>query len=200
MSELFHWLLKSGLDWAVRICLSLAGLAFAMLTCLTIWAYAHNESAVLAGVEFGKSNRTYVTSEAKFPKGAIIVVVGECPAPWTNYLPAIGRFIVGAGKDHAPGYDKWDLQLPEGKVEKRDLMRYQPLDQGGEEKHRLTKEEMPSHTHDSLSSTGKRSPHTVDDTPEEFGIKDKWESTTASGLNVEHNNIPPYLALTFCTL
>ena len=85
------------------------------------------------------------------------------------------RFIVGAGK----GYG---------------LSNYALNEEGGEEKHKLTIEEMPAHSHGYTTNSGRyntgRSSNHCMSAPVE-----RQSGTTGGSL--PHNNLPPYYALTY---
>ena len=124
--------------------------------------------------------------------GAVLAFTTECPAGWEQERRAVGRFIIGAGDDPDPKYEKWTRELDGGEI---DLKDYMLLEAGGEEKHILTINEMPNHAHGGLfASNGQK-----------WGMNDHSQSyyagnaqIAAEGGNVPHNNMPPYIALHFC--
>lgn len=172
-----------------------AGLVAGFLAALgVIWAYL----------------QTFIGSFGLVPKDAVIAFAGECPARgWETYRDGIGKFIVGAG---AGG------KLATGGLTV-DLTAKALLDQGGEEAHRLLLNEMPSHNH-RVSSIYDRDIHdgfggSSEDrglNPEfnpNFPTKPGWSITVhdkflektggnADGSTSAHNNMPPFIALTWC--
>src|SRR3954454_3788842 len=79
------------------------------------------------------------------PAGAILSFdMEKCPDGWREYLPASGRFIVGAGG----GRDKNGTEKDFGRGVPR-------KDQDGEYTHTLSIGEMPSHTHRLNRTKGK---------------------------------------------
>ena len=123
-----------------------------------------------------------------FPSGVIVMWRGHAdkiPDGWvlcdgTNQTPDLrGRFVLGASDERFPG------------------------SRGGEEKHRLSIDEMPRHSHDIRHSVG----------PSSYGTSDRGngiynpniESITYVGLSssshegssAAHNNMPPYYCLHF---
>jgi microcystin-dependent protein len=85
------------------------------------------------------------------------------------------RFIVGAGK--GPGLSKYALNAD-----------------GGKEKHKLTIEEMPAHSHGYTTSSGAYNTGNSGNHCMANPVKSQ-SGTTGGGL--PHNNLPPYYALTY---
>lgn len=116
------------------------------------------------------------------PKGIICAWSGAqdaIPAGWVlcdgdNGTPDLrGRFVLGAG-------DKYKVN-----------------DKGGEETHKLTVSEMPSHTHNMPPfKTSNTNPYIGQYQTKEGGTGGPtyWE-TGSTGGNDAHNNMPPYWAL-----
>ena len=124
---------------------------------------------------------------SEVPTGAVVAfTTADCPAGWSPYDDAEGRFVVGVGRhtEHDPwGIPVADLTL--GNV-------------GGHRTHKLTEDEMPRHVHEFQSSDGYDSPESTDNTPHEFGQKNRHDPTRPTGGDTPHNNMPPYIALTHC--
>ena len=129
-----------------------------------------------------------------FPSGAVVAFDREdgCPAGWSEYRDADGRFIVGTGRHSV--HDAYGNVLDELEFG----------GEGGERTHRLKVKEMPKHHHRHWFSNGAgddRAPD-ADFRPHESGGRDyaQRRDTTATGDNKPHNNMPPYIALRFCRL
>jgi microcystin-dependent protein len=102
-----------------------------------------------------------------------------CPAGWTEFTDASGRFLLARGKGVAADHPFREL--------------------GGEEAHVLTKAEMPRHSHQERGSNrpdvangGAIHAHDVDNGSFEKII------TSEEGEGQPHNNMPPFIALTVC--
>ena len=113
------------------------------------------------------------------PTDAVVAFArSKCPEGWSAYSHANGRVIVGMGKGDG--------------LSNREL-----FEKGGEEKHTLTTNEMPSHTHTvsvgraDTGSGGNKLPYRA------HPNQGAW-NTQASGGSEPHNNMPPYLVLQFC--
>ena len=132
------------------------------------------------------------------PRGVVIAFDRDdldqdtCPKGWRPFELSRGRVIVGAG-DPSGSPGSFGSDENGALLTRRSLREY-----GGTEKHSLVLNEMPSHTHEYQFSSGYDSPHHVDNTPAEFGKKDRIAKTSATGDGVPHNNMPPYVALYFC--
>ena len=126
------------------------------------------------------------------PSGAVVAFAKEhgCPAGWTEYKEAEGRFIVGAGR-HSE-YNQYGNEV---------TMKYVG-DTGGEDQVRLGIDHMPSHFH--------RNPSRGDDAQRrkivwalqaarlgDYGGPDS-RPTEATGGNKPHDNMPPFVALVYC--
>jgi len=118
------------------------------------------------------------------PKGAVMAFnLESCPTGWEKAEFTNGRFIIGVGES-------------EGLTPKN------LLNKGGEEKHKLTIAEMPSHNHE---WKGVRS-----DRPDDRGFGGSEKNVhMAPGHSINnigqyqgggqsHNNMPPFVALLFC--
>ena len=157
--------------------------------------------------------------------GAVVAFAQKCPAGWSAYYPAAGRFLVGAG-DHAETSDhrnkdenKKDLAVFTGP----DDLSYETLREpnaantggklrvGGREKVVLTAEHVHDHQHilkwfgeGNLSLNGIPA---VTDWPKNYqipytssrtGARDDGFVAASGGENAPHDNMPPFLALYFC--
>lgn len=119
----------------------------------------------------------------KIPSGTVIAFDSiKCPnEEWSYFSKASGRFLLGAGKG--------------SNLTSRNIG-----DTGGEEANILSLDEMPAHTHSAKHAEwgqfnwkgGGNDPH--------------WNKTKtftnyetgSAGNNKAHNNMPPFLTLTFC--
>ncbi len=141
--------------------------------------------------------------ELAIPREAIVAFTKPCEEldGWEDYSDSAGKFLLGAGRGvlrprgpHKPSSELSEIQLSEVKAG----------DQGGEEAHILTTNEMPEHNHDSGSGkylvtiTGNLTKENTDSKGgNEINIKDGVK-IRAVGKGMPHNNMPPYVALYFC--
>ena len=142
----------------------------------------------LQGEQGEQGERGIAGTAVHLPNGAVVAfyLSDGCPEGWEKFNLGAGRFIVGVGRHNKKDqYGKPIDELEFG-------------EQGGGRKHKLSKAEMPKHTHEYIFSSGKKSPLHNDTSETEFGLKDESEETTESGKNLPHNNMPPFLALHYC--
>lgn len=111
-------------------------------------------------------------SAQDIPSGAVMAFdLQECPAGWMLFDKGAGRFVLGTSEAFAFGSE------------------------GGEATHRLTVEEMPSHSHgDIVGGDGGTAGMLNDYAYHSSGFR----PIKPSGGNRPHNNMPPYIALTLC--
>ncbi len=113
------------------------------------------------------------------PSGAITAfsLTTTCPSGWSDYASAEGRVIIGVG---TLGSDSYGL----GNI-------------GGEARHKLTVNEMPSHIHraDTWHSGG-GSRFGGGNSGTKDGTNSAW--TNSTGGDQSHENRPPYIALKYC--
>lgn len=117
------------------------------------------------------------------PAGAVMAFdLDSCPEGWEPLDKLAGRVVMGAGMRDGSGLTPRKLG-----------------ETGGEEQHRLTVDEMPSHTHQIVSQA-----HWGDHTHWQAGLGgDDGEfpaslTTTPTGGDKPHNILPPYYVLTYC--
>ena len=124
------------------------------------------------------------------PVGAVVAFRSPdgCPMDqgWKEFKDGAGRFIAGVGR-HAP-YDTYG-----NPVENLALG-----ETGGHRTHRLTREELPAHSHEYVISTGSASRQYEGGSKNQFGKMDRTTQTGPSGKNAPHGNMPPYVALHYC--
>ena len=144
------------------------------------------------GLQFpdGSVQTTAVSSPNSFPSGGIIMwsgAIADIPAGWVlcdgnNGAPDLrNRFIVGAVQD--------DVGTAKTTV-KGSLMVT-----GGEDAHRLTVSEMPSHSHSALR-TEKKVGDAGASSYDKYKCQDGGQTVSAGG-NQLHENCPPFYALAF---
>jgi hypothetical protein len=126
---------------------------------------------------------------------SVVAFAQECKTPWIPYKDAYARVIIGA--------------IPSGDVPPelinhiKEKEKFHLKEKHGEERVKLSIPELPAHTHllpmdrtknktdlQSLTNSGKS----------DEGITSGGQETGNAGNNVAHNNMPPYIALHFCTL
>lgn len=125
------------------------------------------------------------------PKGAVMAFnLPECPMGWRAFAPLSGRVVVGAG---AGNRDSNDHVLTERKLGQS----------GGEEAHKLTIPEMPSHNHGNgdyqnlLMYDGNYTMKDADPSVGEPNIHSFAPEKNVGG-DQPHNNMQPYFVLTYC--
>jgi len=121
------------------------------------------------------------------PPGAVVpFALASCPAGWTAYLPARGRTVIGLG-----GIGAGVLTASTATTNADTL---QGL--GGEDRHVLTVAEMPSHSH----QLGTVPPYDAGGGYSGGGwFGDPTTlTTTSTGGNEPHNNMPLFVALLYC--
>lgn len=111
----------------------------------------------------------------------------ECPAGWIPYADADGRVIVGTGEGNADRFG-------------RPLVKRNLGDHGGEERVQLSVSELPGHRHGVYRHSGERlkSGGVNGSNSEDSGTKVREWETGATGGDQPHNNMPPFIALTYC--
>jgi len=126
-------------------------------------------------------------SEIRIPSGAVLAFKRKsCPAGWKPITIVKGRVIVGAGKGNGMSERKFG-------------------DTGGEEKHCLTKNEMPSHNHYIRRFKGATN-DCLAGSREDYGISTSYNKGTAveknvisvTGGNRPHENMPPFVVMLYC--
>lgn len=129
------------------------------------------------------------------PKGAIAAFgedITACPLGWNLYAPARGRFIIGAGVG-----DSKDMNGV-------DLTDHVVSATGGEERHKLSLEEMPSHRHQSELGTlagdgvygdGPGIPNSIHGVRRAYALS---TYTSTEGGGTPFNTMPPFVALSYC--
>ena len=116
----------------------------------------------------------------------------QCPDGWEIFEQASGRFIVGND-----GRPEWRAIVDSG-----DLV----FAIGGEEQVTLTEAQMPAHVHQTVDAGDPiSSAHVGGGIVERAHIGTRWEgnffanNTFPRGGGQSHNNMPPYVALYWCT-
>jgi hypothetical protein len=113
------------------------------------------------------------------PSAAVIAFDStNCPAGWESFKEGSGRFVLGAGTGS-------------GLTERR------LRQDGGEESHALTVEEMPPHAHAYIDNQYVISSPLNRDRGG-GGTADVKKQTESTGGGKGHNNMPPYIVLQWC--
>lgn len=129
-----------------------------------------------------ESENESLRAAAQIPSGAVMAfdLANGCPDEWSLISDFEGRVIVGAHKDRAAEFG------------------YRAI--GGEEKHRLTVEQMPKHQHAFIGGVG-GGEHDIQFKSAGKGIaklKPGQTVTISAGKGEPFTNMPPYMALFFC--
>jgi hypothetical protein len=142
-------------------------------------------------------------SKLFIPPGMIASFNGYCPAEWSQFEAATGRFLIGAGDEDRfeASLRNWDQLDSEasGGARPVPLTIYGVGDNGGEETHLLSTAELPSHDHAQTWGQGNG-----DKANPQAGKSVETYWMTAQGRTLEtggdqaHNNLPPYVAIRFC--
>lgn len=130
------------------------------------------------------------------PRGAVMAFnIEECPQGWKLFEPAMGRVIVGSGSGNRDPKDEILSDRELGSI-------------GGVEKHILIVPEMPSHNHGGVTgsvgskvsypATPKVSPAGRFTGDNVFTNEPHSHSIAAEGGNSGHNNMQPFVVLTYC--
>ncbi len=118
------------------------------------------------------------------PRGAVMAFnLQECPQGWTDFTPANGRMVLGAGEGNR---DQNDRRLSQREVG----------ESGGTETETLTVEQMPSHRHSGIVAYGG---YSVEHHQSNARIPiQNHGAMGATGGNEPHNNMSPFVVLKFC--
>ena len=125
------------------------------------------------------------------PDGFVVAFAGlECPHGWNEFSAARDRFIVGASSRRPVTPDEDDDGEPEYR-------------RGGAEEVTLTEAQMPAHHHFVRHSDNvdPGQPHSVMTSGQSatFEGRASTRDTDIRGGSQPHENMPPYIALYFCT-
>jgi hypothetical protein len=177
-----------------------AAIVLAILTVVWNWISDGGVIRWLGGVT-KKEFQEIARAPTSLPGGLIVAFNGPCPSSgWRPFAPAVARFVLGAGTPSDP-IKKWRRELPTGGSEEIDLTSRQVGETGGEENHVLKVAELARHAHNTYRTRG------------EPGVGDgkypSWKAmsspaepidvpTQETGGNQPHNNMPPFIALTYC--
>jgi microcystin-dependent protein len=118
---------------------------------------------------------TYLT-----PGAAVVAFeLSNCPSGWEDFKAAQGRMIVGIGQANESSSERTLLE------------------KGCSEKHALTVEELPAHSHPGNVSSGGLS---VEHHQANSGLPvERWSKESGSvGEGQPHENMPPFVALRYC--
>ena len=132
------------------------------------------------------AQRVKVLEKTTIPTGTVLAFDRTtCPKGWEEYTKAAGRTIVGASQRSAT---KTQRNVGE---------------QGGEEFHKLTVEELPKHDHNIKGAASGKTlawyeTRSVGAVPHE-DLKLKSPYNWSAGGSQAHNNMPPYVVLLYCT-
>lgn len=142
-------------------------------------------------LQLGES--AFLTSQGAYPVGSIYLSVNDTdPATlfggtWERI--ARGRFLLGAGANESNSTDYWG-SYPAG------AENFPAGEMGGEPTHKLTVDEMPSHTHiEGLEWRNDTGWGVTGTGPDAHAVVDQGTQTGWAGGDKPHNNMPPYLSV-----
>ncbi len=143
------------------------------------------ENNNLLSVKLEQLNKKLVSSGKIIPADSVAYFnLNSCPLGWSAFKAGVGRFTIALNSDES------------------DRGVYALGDTGGEEVHRLTKQELPRHTHvysDWYYEDRGKDPEFATGHGDDVGIRfDQKRRTEPEGNNKPHNNMPPYIALLQC--
>lgn len=126
------------------------------------------------------ATKGYVDSNGGVPTGAVMAFNATvCPTGWSEFTDARGRVVVGLDPSNA----SFDF-LGE---------------QGGEEAHPLSIEEMPEHFHTyTFRRSVSQSYSSYSWHENDWILENQTRDTSSVGGNLPHNNLQPYIALIYC--
>src|SRR3546814_246046 len=127
------------------------------------------------------------------PKGAVVAFdLSGCPKDegWEPFRPATARVLVGAGSDFESEFGTDQARRPLTPKEYRTF--------SGEEVHKITPDEMPSHNHGMTNSLVGEPLNYGRKYPVPIGTQN--HNHWSAGKGVAHNNMQPYLALHYCIM
>ena len=137
-----------------------------------------------------KSMESSTRPTLMIPSGAVVAFdLNKCPPGWSRYAVGEGRFIIGAGNNKGKNKDFHQVVLPDRGLGNT----------GGELKHTLTIDEMPSHDHP-VTKTGSAQggPNTNNAHPLASSLDKPLDLSYRTGGGKGHDIIPPYIALRYC--
>ncbi|MBX3568864.1 MAG: hypothetical protein KF914_12455 [Rhizobiaceae bacterium] len=181
------------MDFIAKLPGWLAALALTVIAAMFVLVLIFRpERFEFAGLGFGASPKFDYADIV--PAGAIVAFSSHaespsaCPKGWAVFEEGRGRFIVGSG-----AHSNKDSTG-------RQISVYSVGEFGGEESHNLTLEEMPSHSHSFVIFWSDRPGKPIDGA---IGVN--WEAAGYSysesqktGGGLPHNNVPPFVSLTYC--
>lgn len=140
------------------------------------------------------------------PKGSVLAFnLENCPTGWSEFKEAWGRFVIGAVKESDLGKIPGDFRVDSSGAGLLERPFRKP---GGEQAHVLSISEMPTHNHG--GSTGGSSNGNYVEFPAKhgttgsfsgnvpFSTSDHIHSIPSQGESQAHENMPPYIALSYC--
>jgi hypothetical protein len=137
-------------------------------------------------------------SSGDVPAGAVVAFNRDCPIGWARFEQATGRVIIGAGQATDPKHRTWSQELPSGGFFPVPLTERRLHESGGEERHILTKEQLPAHSHNGYRATGNGDglyPKAEVMGPRSEAIN---AATQEAGNGQAFNVMPPYYPLNLC--
>jgi hypothetical protein len=125
------------------------------------------------------------SAQNAIPTGAVMAFrLRECPSGWVIATDLAGRVIVGAGEG---GKDQNNIALTERKFAQT----------GGEEAHKLTVDELASHTHRQQGFNGNDRAFAGQASGGNNLYASGGRDTEPTGGNKAHNTMPPFVVLTY---
>ncbi|MEX0827619.1 MAG: hypothetical protein WD005_01575 [Haliea sp.] len=189
-------------DFLASFPMGLIAIVAAAFVAFLIYGTFFTEKPVDAGFLGPFGPKTPVVVQGGIPADAVVAFDQECQEDlgWVPFDQGAGKFILGAGSGRLVYQGQY--HRPDNVPNVVDLKTVERGDQGGEEQHTLTEDEMPKHDHEKDSRLEGYWASVKGDSATNGFPNGSYKVTARSqvmrGESKPHNNMPPYIALYFC--